>query len=253
MTGGIVVHGDFNCPWSYLASRRVDVLAADGLDVGWRSVEHAPRRPGLDAAPGAEELQTELARVRELLLPGEELPVGQIGSVPATWATTTAYAEAHAAGVAAPARRLLFDGFWVRGEAIADATVLRAGLSPLLRGSASTSEVVRDWGYPVDVTGGAVSSDAWRLVRRWREEWRALTPVVPVLQVPGAPPEIGVAAVQWLGRAIVDRGLEPAPPRQAPRPLPDPREQPGRGWVNMHGGRWLSRQQRLSASYRRAG
>ena len=41
----VVVYGDFNCPWSYLASRRAAVLAEDGVDVDWRAVEHEPWRP----------------------------------------------------------------------------------------------------------------------------------------------------------------------------------------------------------------
>jgi len=36
-----VVYGDFNCPYSYLASQRADLLSRAGaLMVDWRAVEH---------------------------------------------------------------------------------------------------------------------------------------------------------------------------------------------------------------------
>ena len=38
----LIVYGDFNCPYSYLASQRVDELARLGqAGVEWRAVEHA--------------------------------------------------------------------------------------------------------------------------------------------------------------------------------------------------------------------
>ncbi len=48
----LTVYGDFNCPYSYLASQRVDALARSGrAEVEWRAVEHDRRRilgfPGL--------------------------------------------------------------------------------------------------------------------------------------------------------------------------------------------------------------
>ncbi len=39
----LVVYGSFNCPYSLLASRRVDRLVASGTpDVEWRAVVHDP-------------------------------------------------------------------------------------------------------------------------------------------------------------------------------------------------------------------
>jgi hypothetical protein len=39
----LIVYGDFNCPFSYLASQRVDELARLGqAEVEWRAVEHDP-------------------------------------------------------------------------------------------------------------------------------------------------------------------------------------------------------------------
>ena len=42
----LVVYGDFNCPFSALASARVAVLEDRGLaEIDWRGVEHAPEIP----------------------------------------------------------------------------------------------------------------------------------------------------------------------------------------------------------------
>jgi 2-hydroxychromene-2-carboxylate isomerase len=37
----VIIYGDFNCPYSYLASQRADRLARGGIArVDWRAVEH---------------------------------------------------------------------------------------------------------------------------------------------------------------------------------------------------------------------
>ena len=42
----LVVYGDFNCPFSALASRRVDRIEAQGrARVDWRAVEHDEQIP----------------------------------------------------------------------------------------------------------------------------------------------------------------------------------------------------------------
>jgi 2-hydroxychromene-2-carboxylate isomerase len=39
----LIVFGDFNCPYSFLASQRVDALQRLGwAEIEWRAVEHAP-------------------------------------------------------------------------------------------------------------------------------------------------------------------------------------------------------------------
>ena len=42
----VIIYGDFNCPYSYLASQRADRLARAGTVLAeWRAVEH-DRCPG---------------------------------------------------------------------------------------------------------------------------------------------------------------------------------------------------------------
>lgn len=37
----VIIYGDFNCPYSYLASQRADLLSRmDIAKVEWRAVEH---------------------------------------------------------------------------------------------------------------------------------------------------------------------------------------------------------------------
>lgn len=249
----IIVHADFDCPWSYLASRRAAVLAGAGVEIDWRAVEREPRaaRRSLRDPDRFEILRQEMDRVVASLLPGELLPYDLAGFVPRTRSTVAAYAESYAAGAADAVRRVVFESFWMHGVDIGDAKVLRTLLVDHLRSSASPTEVVRAWGYPVDVTGGPISTTAWRLVGRWATEWRDTDrEVTPVVKVPGSPPVHGVEAVSWLGAQITERGLAPQPPPPPGRGQPDARELPDLGWITEQGGRWLPRRQRLASARR---
>jgi hypothetical protein len=246
-----VVYGDFNCPWSYLAYRRAGVLAAAGVEVDWRAVEHHPWTPGTRdcCASHVGGLQDEMPRVLSMLLPGEDLPYDLAGFVPRTQAAVAAYAESQVAGSSPRVRRILFESFWMHGVDIGDARVLRTLLTDALRGSPSPSEAVREWGYPVDITGGPISTPAWRTIDRWAAEWRqAGKNVVPVVQVRGTRPVHGVDAVEWLGRQILLRELDPGLPDD-PRPEPvDDRDLPDLRWVAEQGGRWLRRWQDVAGA-----
>jgi hypothetical protein len=248
----VVVHGDFDCPWSYLAYRRAAVLAAAGVEIDWRAVERDPRVAWHTRPPGRiSELREDMDRVLASLLPGELLPYDLAGFVPGTRATVAAYAESYVAGVADSVRAVMFESFWMHGIDIGDAHVLRTLLADHLRSSASPCEAVREWGYSVDVTGGPISSAAWRLVGSWATEWRdSGREITPAVQVPGSPPIHGVDAVAWLGDQLTALGLAPnLPPSLAEQP-PDGRELPALGWITEQGGRWLGRCQRASAAVR---
>lgn len=253
----VIVYGDFNCPWSYLAFRRAAVLAAAGAVIDWRAVEHAPwlRTRTADGSLRVAALQEEIERVLSLLLPGEEYPYDLAGFVPTTKAAVAAYAEATAAGVPDVVRRVLFEGFWMHGIDIGNARLLRALLADELRGSESPCEAVRDWGYSVDVTGGHLSNTAWRSTRAWDQAWSATgKEVVPALVLPGQRVLHGVDAVEWLGQEIVHRGLELGLPPSPGEDPPDCRELPSLMWVSENGGSWLERcQLHASASLRPTG
>lgn len=246
----LLLYGDFNCPWSYLAFRRSRVLAAAGVPVDWRAVEHAPWVPG--AGPSAERptvtgLQGELDRVLATLLPEEGLPYDLTGFVPRTRASVAAYAEAYGASVGPLVAQVLFESFWMHGIDIGDARVLRTVLGDAIRSGSSGSEILHEWGYCVDVTGGPVTSAGWRRLTTWALRWRESgTTTVPLLFADGTSPAgepiVGVEAVAWLGEEILRRGLDPATATVPLRhPRFDPRELPSLGWTTEFGGRWLSR------------
>lgn len=72
----LIVYGDFNCPFSALASRRAAVLERRGdATIDWRAVEHDPTIP-VDGepveGPVRAQLLEELDQVRSLLRPDED-------------------------------------------------------------------------------------------------------------------------------------------------------------------------------------
>lgn len=199
----VVVYGDFNCPFSYLASRRVDVLVKAGLDVEWRAVQHAPGLPvtgqRLDAA-GQAEMNAEVGVVRQLLLPDEELAVGALSLLPRTEAAVSAYAEAVGAGVGDEVRRLLFDAYWLRGVDIGSPEVLRTLLANAMRSGHSASFTVRESGYAVSTNRGPITLAAYRRICAWRCAWNELgTQTTPTLAV-GRQVLAGNDALRWLVR-----------------------------------------------------
>lgn len=244
----VVLYGDFTCPWSYLASRRAQVLAADGLDVDWRAVRSRRWVPTRADRPQDRvvALRRELDAIGAALLPGEELSHVLAGFVPDTEAAVSAYAEAYVAGSAPEARHTLFSAFWLNGVDLSDARLLRTLLLDAVRWDSSPSDLVRDWGYVVDNTGGPVSASAWRCLRRWEADREATgTTALPVLLVEQAP-LFGADAAAWLGEEILRRGLhdnlEPAAP-SVPGPRPH-HELVSLSWASEHGNRWMRDYQR---------
>jgi hypothetical protein len=253
----VVLYGDFNCPWSYLASRRARALRSVGLPVELRAVEHDPWRPG-QGGSRFDDLREEMDEVCAELLPGEELPYSLAGFVPRTLAAVSAYAEASAADVAPLVGDLLFEAFWLHGLDIGDPKVVRTLLVDAIRSGSSPSEPLRDWGLAVDVTGGPVSTAAWRLIRDWRAQWHGDgNQVVPIVRTPTAT-IVGVDAVRWLGDQLRERlgevqgglqGGQQAGLHGAARDIgPATRARADvapLSWVSQHGNRWLR-------AYRRA-
>ncbi|EWT00596.1 hypothetical protein N865_14520 [Intrasporangium oryzae NRRL B-24470] len=207
----LTIWGDFTCPFSYLAWRRSEDLAADAdVEVDWRAVEHDPwhhLRP-VDVTDRFTALHDEMPRVTAHLMPGEPLPYTLKGHVPFTGAATAGYAEAYGAGVAVPVRRALFDGFWRHGIDLDDARVIRTLLADDIRSGSSPTELLRVWGYAVDVTGGPITTMGWHLRRDWWSQWHELGGVVPTLVVDDGPASVGEDALTRLAAEMRARGLD---------------------------------------------
>lgn len=103
----VIVYGDFNCPYSYLASQRADQLARGGIArIDWRAVEH-DRGLALTGTPAEADRgawDTELAEVAALALPGESVPAAPPPVISNTEAAVAAYAEAVSDGIAGELR-----------------------------------------------------------------------------------------------------------------------------------------------------
>ena len=112
----LVVYADFNCPFSALASHRIDRA---GLEVDFRAVEHDKELP-LDgrAMVGGDraKLEEEVEHVRSLATAddaGFELRIPEV--LPNTETMCAAYASTPTADL----RRALFDAVWRAGPATA--------------------------------------------------------------------------------------------------------------------------------------
>ena len=109
--GRLVVYGDFNCPYSALASSRVDTLSAAGVDVDWRAVQHDVSMPQ-EGLPVEGELKAELEReieeVRGLLREGEAFGL----PLPAVRPNTAQASRIYAANADDEHRRVLFAWAW---------------------------------------------------------------------------------------------------------------------------------------------
>ncbi|MGH3153503.1 MAG: DsbA family protein, partial [Streptosporangiaceae bacterium] len=112
----VIVYGDFNCPYSYLASQRADLLSRAGVAVDWRAVEHDWRLPVTGSRSDSDQAarDRELAEVASLALPGEHVPAGPPVLISNTQAAA-ACAEPVSDGVADELRRRLFGAIWVQG------------------------------------------------------------------------------------------------------------------------------------------
>jgi DSBA-like thioredoxin domain len=175
----LTVYGDFNCPLSYLASARVDVILERGLaTVDWRAVEHDRSIPtgGRRLVDELREaLDHQISDVRARLRPSESLSLRVPNFRPNTAAATAAYAQAPA-DAADVARRKLFRAVWAEGRNVSD-----------------PSAVAR-------ITQISVAGESDR-VAYWRRCWLGLErPVVPILILHTGYVARGSVALASLGR-----------------------------------------------------
>lgn len=168
-TPRIVIYGDFNCPFSALASVQARRLERRGnVRIDWCAVDHDPSIPSSGAAiTGAlqSDGERELDQVRDLLADDEAERLRRPPLRPNTWLVTGAYA-------ACPEqsrpllRETLFAMCWHHGEDLGDPQVVRR-----LCGERADHETASGW----------------------REEWTGLPEsVVPTMVLPDGSVSVGL-------------------------------------------------------------
>jgi hypothetical protein len=197
----LTIFGDFNCPFSALASARADVLLAAGTHaVEWRAIQHDTTIPaGGELVDGdvAAALATEVATIRELSAHDVRLP---LVVPPVRSNTAVASAAFAAAGDDADAlRRRLFAAVWTEGRNLGDPTQLDRL--------------------------GAVARDVL-IARRWQDEFEALPrPITPTLVLPDGYVSRGLGALARLAElAAATRRPGDADELHGTAPVVDPRQ-----------------------------
>jgi predicted DsbA family dithiol-disulfide isomerase len=159
----IVIYGDFNCPYSYLASSRADALLEQGrLDLEWRAVEQdqsIPRSGWPVERTAGTCLESEIEDVMSKLEPDESFSIRLPAVLSNTALATAAFAACH--GRSAPLlRQRLFAALWHEG---------------------------RDIGDPVEldrILGRPAAMDSL-VATHWRASWRGFErPALPMLVLP---------------------------------------------------------------------
>jgi predicted DsbA family dithiol-disulfide isomerase len=123
----LTIYGDFNCPFSALASARADVLLAAGThDIDWRAIQHDRTIPPAgEPVVGdiASALLAEVTTILELSKRDVQLhlvvPPIRSNTALASAAFASAGDEAHGL------RRRLFAAVWAQGRNLGDPTELR--------------------------------------------------------------------------------------------------------------------------------
>jgi hypothetical protein len=170
----LVVYGDFNCPYSALASARVDTLLAAGHEIEWRAVQHDASMPSLgvdmDGEAGAE-VDREIEEVLSLLRDGEGFEL----RLPKVRPNTAHACRVYAADPVPEVRRRWFDWAWGRS------------------------------GEP-----DATAEDA-DVAAAWQREWDATEKkMVPMLVLPDGYISRGLGALKRLADMIADEHKTPA-------------------------------------------
>ena len=227
----VMVYGDFNCPYSYLASQRADLLSRAGVTVDWRAVEHDRGLPltGSRSESDRAGWDRELADVASLALPGEHVPAGPPVLISSTQAAVAAYAEAVSDGIADELRRRLFAAIWAQGLHLSSAYQVRRLItavmwpqeditdqlaSPeipsLLLRDTDLARIVRRSGGTIAPDGGPLTTAGWRRIRRWRHEWQALpSQVIPAVIGPDQVLRPGTDGLRYLADLATAAGVAP--------------------------------------------
>ena len=227
----VIVYGDFNCPYSYLASQRADLLSRAGVAVDWRAVEH-DRGLAVTGSRSDSDQATwnrELTEVASLALPGEHVPDRPPVLVSNTKAAVAAYAEAVSDGVAGELRGRLFRAIWVQSLHLSGAYEVRRlvtgvmwpqeditdrlvspDIPSLLLRDPDLARIVRRSGGTIAQDGGPLTTAGWRRIRQWRQEWLAL-PSRVIAAVIGSDQIVrpGIEGLRYLADLASTAGLRP--------------------------------------------
>jgi predicted DsbA family dithiol-disulfide isomerase len=174
----LTIYGDFNCPFSALASTRADVLLVSRThEIDWRAVQHNTAIPAAGEAvegDSAAGLAAEVATIAELSKDDMRLRL----LVPSVRSNTAAASGALAAASddAHRLRRRLFAAVWSEGRNVGD-----------------SAELVR--------LGAVARDDA--IAGRWQAEFEALPrPVTPTLVLPDGYISRGLGALARLAEFV---------------------------------------------------
>ena len=231
----VIVYGDFNCPYCYLASQRADALSRAGVAVDWRAVEHDPGLAVTGSPGSGQALDREVAEVASLALPGEHAPGRPPVLVSNTAAAVAAYAEAVSDGVASELRRSLFRAIWVDGLHLSSAYEVRRLITAVMwpqediRDQLASPDIpsllIRDTDLTriVRRSGGAIAAPyavplttaGWRRIRQWRQEWLALpSRVIPAVVGQDHVVRAGIEGLRYLAGVAAGPGLPPRLPAE---------------------------------------
>jgi 2-hydroxychromene-2-carboxylate isomerase len=183
----LTIYGDFNCPFSALASVRADVLLTtpDAYEIDWRAIQHDTAIP---PAGEAVEGDTDVALADEVAtiadLSDHDVRLHLV--VPAVRSNTAAAcaALAGAGDDADRLRRRLFAAVWAEGRNLGDPA-------------------------EVDGLGGVARDDA--TARRWQDEFEALPqPITPTLVLPDGYVSRGLGALARLAAFVAATPSSPS-------------------------------------------
>jgi hypothetical protein len=174
----LTIYGDFNCPFSALASVRADVLltTADAYEIDWRAVQHDTGIPPAGEAVDGDTavgLADEVATIADLSDHDVRL---HLVVPPVRSNTAAACAALAAAGDVDLLRRRLFAAVWAEGRNLGDPA-------------------------EVDRLGGVDRDDV--TARRWQDEFEALPqPITPTLVLPDGYISRGLGALARLAELV---------------------------------------------------
>jgi 2-hydroxychromene-2-carboxylate isomerase len=177
----LTIYGDFNCPFSALASVRADVLLASGAyEIDWRAVQHDVNIPAAGEPVEGETrdmLASEIRDITALTTSGELLEL----RVPSVRPNTAAASAAFAAGGQDEAlRQRLYAALWSEGRDI---------------GAADELERLGAGGRDHDTAAA------------WQQEFDALPqPVTPTLVLPDGYVSRGLGALARLAELATSTG-----------------------------------------------